>query len=275
MLITTALDTPYGKVAYRKYGQGKRLLIALHGFGQDSRAFERAIAERDYSCTLYAIDLPFHGHTQWVRSEFRPRQLLQVIDLVLQRENRLRFEAVGHSLGARIWINLLPLCAGRMNALYLVAPDGFYAPWASVTERTPGFVRRLLGRLAARPAIVLSLAKALHQRGWLGLFALRYLKHQLHPKRRQRLLQTWYSLCHFPLDRRKAVALLERYNVPTLVLLGRADQIVPSSRVQPYVEALPSVLVHEEVGHHLSILKKLAPYLQDGLLPYWKWLRMK
>jgi pimeloyl-ACP methyl ester carboxylesterase len=89
------------------------------------------------------------------------------------------------------------------------------------------------------------------------------------------LLQTWYSLSHFPLNRRKAVALLERYNVPTLVLLGQDDQIVPSSRVQPYVEELPSVLVHEEAGNHLSVLGKVAPYLQDGLLPYWQWLRMK
>ncbi|HKK78149.1 MAG TPA: alpha/beta hydrolase [Phaeodactylibacter sp.] len=275
MLITTALDTPYGKVAYRKYGQGKRLLIAWHGFGQDSRAFERAISDRDHSCTLYALDLPFHGHTQWIRPEYHPEQLLAVIDLVLQRENRLRFEAVGHSLGARLWISLLPLCAGRMNALYLVAPDGFFMPWAWVTEGTPRIARHLLGRLASRPDKVLALAKALQRQGWLDLLALRYLKHQLDPKRRQRLLQTWYSLSHFPLNRRKAVALLERYNVPTLVLLGQDDQIVPSSRVQPYVEELPSVLVHEEAGNHLSVLSKVAPYLQDGLLPYWQWLRMK
>lgn len=275
MLITTALDTPFGKVAYRKYGQGKRLLIAFHGYGQDSSDFERAIADRDHSCTLYALDLPFHGHTQWVKPEFRPQQLLQVIDLVLQRENALRFEAVGHSLGARLWISLLPLCAGRMNALYLVAPDGFYMPWAWITEAAPSFVRQILGRLAKRPDTILALAKNLHQRGWLDLFALRYLKHQLQPEQRERLLRTWYSLCHFSLNRHKAVELLERYKVPTLVLLGDADKIVPSSRVLPYVENLPSVLVHEDSGNHNAILGQVAPYLQDGLLPYWQWLRMK
>lgn len=272
----SALHTSHGSVAVHKSGQGKRLLIALHGFGQDGHVFDGVLPPLDHGCTLYAIDLPFHGDTHWKRSEFRPAHLQALINQILKQENCLRFEAVGHSLGGRLWISMLPCFAGRMNALYLIAPDGFYMPWSGFTEGTPGVLRRLAAQLVRKPERLFRLAEWLYERGWLDNFALRYLKHNLEGEAtRRRLMATWYSLRHFPLDRRRAVEMLQQSNVPTLLLLGQQDRIVPPTRVQPYVEELPNVLVKEEKGTHLGVLCHCAAYLQDGLIRYWQWLRMK
>mgnify|MGYP000358911020 CR=1 FL=1 len=272
----TVLHTPYGAVRLRRRGQGQRLLIALHGFAQDGSAFDELVDADGHSGTLYAIDLPFHGETAWKRKDFRPGQLADIIDHILIRENRLRFEAIGHSMGARLWISLLPRYTGRINALYLIAPDGFYLPWGKLTEPLPATARKLAGRLVQDPDWLLQTAAWLYRRGWLDHFAIRYLNHHCAgPQRLQRMLHTWYSLAHFPLKRQRAVQLLRESNVPTLVLLGQQDRIVPTTRVQPYLEDLPNVLVQEEPGTHLSLLKQAAPYLKDGLIRYWQWLRMK
>ena len=153
------LHTPFGEVAFRKSGSGPRLLIAFHGFSEDGSAFAGMGEFLQGSCTLYAVDLPFHGLTRWQGSDYRPAQLAAIVEAILEREGKRRFEAIGHSLGARVWVRPLPPFRGQMEGVYLLAPDGLQTRWMYLVEWLPAGLRRLLGRLAQRPARVLALAR--------------------------------------------------------------------------------------------------------------------
>jgi pimeloyl-ACP methyl ester carboxylesterase len=261
------LLTPWGAIGCRKMGRGPRLLIAWHGFGEDSRAFECLGKPLADSCTLYALDLPFHGQTQWQGATYRPKQLCHIVDMVLARAGKTRFEAVGHSLGGRLWICLLPQLASRMDALYLLAPDGLHTRAMGLAERLPLPLRQGLGCLAARPTTILPL---LHRFGLIDDFADRYLRHQLgDDARRERLLHTWYSLARFPLGPAAARRRLAKGRVPTLVLLGQDDKLVPNTALRESLQGLDNVLLQEISADHRSICQEAAPFLNGGLLPYW------
>jgi pimeloyl-ACP methyl ester carboxylesterase len=261
------IPTPWGQVGYRKMGRGSRLLIAFHGFGSDSRVFECLEPHLHDSCTVYALDLPFHGHTEWQAASYRPKQLLFIIEAVLALAGKPRFEAVGHSLGGRLWLCLLPKVAAKLDALYLLAPDGLHTRSMGLAEWPPLLLRRLLGHLANQPGYLLQM---LRQFGLIDNFSGRYLQHHLEDAaRRQRLLHTWYALYRFYLTPKKARQHLAFNKVPTLALLGKNDKLVSKIELQNTLQGLENVLIQEVNANHQSICQKAAPFLSDGLLRYW------
>ncbi len=260
------LHTPFGEVHYRKLGGGPRLLIALHGFGADSSYFQCLGPSLHGICTLYAIDLPFHGLTRWKEPGFRPGHIEHIVRAILQCEGRERFEAVGHSLGGRLWLCLLDRLGGQMDALYLLAPDGLQTRWMGLAGRLPLFLRRLVGRLAAQPEKGLALAQQLQHRGLIDGFVVRYLKHHLkNSDRRRRLLNTWYALSNFPLNTGSARSLLSTLRAPVLVLLGKQDILAPAAALRMALDGLPNVEVREVDANHRTVCQWVVPFLKDGL----------
>jgi pimeloyl-ACP methyl ester carboxylesterase len=68
------------RVHYLKGGGGKRLLFCLHGYGESSGSFVFLEAPLGGEFTLIAIDLPFHGKTDWKEGRgFLPEDLLAII----------------------------------------------------------------------------------------------------------------------------------------------------------------------------------------------------
>ncbi|MCB0571092.1 MAG: alpha/beta hydrolase [Phaeodactylibacter sp.] len=259
------LHTPHGDVYYLKLGNGPRLLLAFHGFGADSSVFQCMGPLLQKDCTLYAIDLPFHGKTVWKESGFFPKQLESVVHAILQCEGKERFEAIGHSLGGRLWLSLLARQGHRLDALYLLAPDGLQTRWMGLAGRLPLFMRQLIGRLATRPEKGLALARILRRRGLVDDFVMQYLRYHLKTSvRRRRLLDTWYALSHFPMNTAKARSLLGSLQAPTLVLLGKRDTLAPATQLRRALSGLPNVDIREADAGHQDICRWAAPFILNA-----------
>ena len=258
------LNTPFGEVAFRKYGAGGRLLIAFHGFSADGAIFRAMGGYLDGGCTLYAIDLPFHGNTQWRADDYRPGQLAAVVRLILAQEGKGRFEAIGHSLGARLWLHLLPFFKGQATCLYLLAPDGLQTRWLYLVEWLPVWWRRLFIHFAQRPGWILALARRLHRLGWVDDFLLRYLNHHLgEAQLRYRLLHTWMAIGHFRLGTKKVAHLIRQARVPVYVLLGDEDRLVKPESIRRRLDGLDEVSIEEISATHRSICRAAAPYVKN------------
>ncbi|MCB0558953.1 MAG: alpha/beta fold hydrolase [Lewinellaceae bacterium] len=261
----STLHTPFGEVAFQKFGSGPRLLIAFHGFSEAGSAFAEMGVILEGSCTLYAIDLPFHGSTRWQGADYRPAQLAALVEALLEREGRPHFEAIGHSLGARLWLHLLPEFRGRIEGLYLLAPDGLQTRWMYLVEWMPAGFRRGLIPFLSHPGWLLSLAKALHRTRLIGRFLLQYLRvHLSEAGRRRRLLHTWLALSHFRLSKGKARCLIRQAGLPVLVLLGDKDQLVKPETIRHALKGLKNVRIEEINATHRSICRVAAPWIERG-----------
>lgn len=258
----STLSTPSGEVAFRKFGSAPRLLIAFHGFSQDGSVFAEMGETLRGRYTLYAIDLPFHGSTRWEGGDYRPSELAAVVEAILEKEGKGRFEAIGHSLGARLWLHLLPEFEGRLEGLCLLAPDGLQARWMPLLEWPPAGLRRNIARLLSHPAWLLALAAALRRAGFIDDFLLRYLQFHLPDEgRRYRLLHTWLALSHFRLSWGKARRLIASAAPSVLVLLGNKDRLAKPAAIRKALRGLDNVRLEEINATHRSICRAAAPWV--------------
>ena len=260
---TSTLHTPSGEVAFRKYGSGPRLLVAIHGFSEDGTAFAELGKALSGSCTLYAVDLPFHGGTLWKEKDYRPAQLAAIVEALLEREGGRPFEAVGHSLGARLWLHLLPFFSNRVQRLCLLAPDGLQTRWLYLVEWLPPGWRRRFIPLLSRPGWLLSLAKALRCARLIDRFLLQYLRvHLSEEGTRKRLLHTWLALSHFRLSGKKTHRLIQQAQAPVLVLLGDKDWLVNTETIRLRLKMLDNVSIEEINATHRTICRAAAPWIE-------------
>src|SRR5690606_35857699 len=109
------------------------LVLCFHGYGETGKAFsflEKAAADR-YS--FIALDLPYHGETEWREGlEFTTNDLLTIIQLIKKETGRADDHAIllGFSLGGRLALQLYEISPQTVNRIALLAPDGLKVnPW--------------------------------------------------------------------------------------------------------------------------------------------------
>jgi pimeloyl-ACP methyl ester carboxylesterase len=249
-------------------------MIAFHGFGSDGSVFHCWEDILLNNITLYAVDLPFHGKTRWNTDYYDQKDMAFIVDAILIMENKRQFEALGFSLGGRIWLRLQEHFANRITALFLLAPDGLGTSGMSLVDWMPLGLRKVLSGITRHKRQVLFLSGSMYRNGWLSSSAYRYLRHQLKDEaRRRRLVQTWYSTSFFSVTPRIAVRIIKKYAIPTMVITGQADQMVAPEKIKPVFAPLEDVLYQEINANHQSLIPASKPFVKDGLVRYWKWLK--
>lgn len=256
-------ETRYGRVHALKFGQGQQLLIALHGFSDRARMFavlEKSLSER---FTTIAIDLPFHGQTEWHKSDFSKEDLLEILAQVLESEGKTRYSLMGFSFGARLAQAMLPELAPQLDQLYLLSPDGLNTKGMGAAERTPMWIRRLLFRMLRYPGWFVAVAEVGRNWGLIPAFTYKFMRNNLNrPKRIQRLFGCWFSMDSFNLLRLDIHKILQETVLPTGVFIGANDDLVRKKALKKLYSNLPNVhlFVLKNVGHRV-VGKALAEML--------------
>ena len=257
------LDLSSGKIHYHRFGQGKKILLALHGFAGRGRIFKSLEISLKDQITLYAPDLPFHGNTQWSREFYTQKDLVELVDAILILEGKSTLQILGYSLGGRLIMSALSALCLKLEKVYLVAPDGLGTRWMSIPEHLPLFARRGFKKGLLHPQCLLSFSAFCHRIKLVDPFVHRYLSHHLHLEdRRLRLYHTWLSLSHFKVNKTLFRKAKEQYpNLPLIFIIGNKDHLINSKKIQSLAHGLPyTEVIVTDKGHHL-IEKSLAEWI--------------
>jgi len=132
-------------ISYYRWGNGPRLLLSFHGYGESALSFSFLEDVLGNTFTILAIDLPFHGQTDWKEAPLTATTLLTIIDEIVARElvtspSPKGWWLMGYSMGGRIALSLLEHTPERIERLMLLAPDGLVVnPWYWLATQTmPG-----------------------------------------------------------------------------------------------------------------------------------------
>ncbi|MEM8906836.1 MAG: alpha/beta fold hydrolase [Bacteroidota bacterium] len=258
------LEYQQSRIAYGRWGKGPRLLIALPGFGDTLSSFAVLATALEKTHTVWAIDLPAHGATRWKAPQFSLQDYQQIIKLLLQQSSFERLSLMGHSFGGRIVLSLLPTLLPRLDALYLIAPDGLGTTDLKYTAYLPAFIRHWVAKLLEHPQFLLKMTDFLHRYGGLATPSHRFFQRQLQtPTQRQRLVLYWRSLPTFRLKRKSIRQLLLNSELPVHLFLGKKDTIVPPALGPKFSKGLPQVQCHLLPGGHRLLHDELAAVLQQ------------
>src|SRR5262249_1883211 len=109
------------KINVARSGQGSEVLMLLHGFGENHRAWGLLPAEVAPAYTVFAVDLRGHGDSDWDPNPRYPMQGL-VADMltIIDRLKLGTLGLAGHSMGADIALQVSALRPLQVKKLMLV-----------------------------------------------------------------------------------------------------------------------------------------------------------
>lgn len=231
-------------VSYRVAGDGPPLVL-LHGIGLDAgsvswRDVIPALAE-DY--TVYAPDLPGHGASEKPRADYSTAYFESVLDGLLDELSLSNPRLAGVSMGGGVAL-AHALNGGDPERLILVnsyglGDDAYWRPSASILLRMPvggtllssvartragvrGIVDTMTAGAGADPELVQDVYDTTRQRG--SLRAMR------------RWQRSEFGLAGFRTD---GTPFLADLDVPTLLVQGEQDPVVPDRWSREAAEKLP------------------------------------
>jgi pimeloyl-ACP methyl ester carboxylesterase len=212
---------------YRIMGEGGKVTLCFHGFGEYAQTFE-SLAQILPGHRLVAIDLPFHGETAWeVGLPFRPEDL-QALILQIPEVGAASFGLMGYSIGGRVAMAQLERMPERISHLLLLAPDGLTVnPWYALATRTvmgnrifkytmdrPGWFRQMV-HLGTRLKLVNASVEKYVER-YIG-----------EPDRRRELYRVWTVMSGFRPSVSRVAAIIREKSIPTQLVFGKYDRIIP------------------------------------------------
>lgn len=248
---------------YEHYGQGKRLLLTLHGIGGKGRLFAKVTQPMCDDYTILSLDLPYHGATQWNATEYTPTQLAAILQQLVGTHET--FDLMVHSMGGRLLMGLIPLLSHQIGRLYLFAPGGFQYVFTETRPWGAHAVREGIRRLFEGNEGFVQILNGAHRLGLLNEQAHRLFVDQVRTAdRRVRLLRSWVSLAHFPMRiRRRERQLLLKQRIPIHFFVGSRDAITPAKHYQHFLRQYPygSLLVVD--GDHYLVREDIVQPFAD------------
>ena len=251
-------------IRYYKFGQGATDLICLHGYGKAAKDF--LFLEKHISTlyTVYSIDLPFHGETNWKQSlSFSDKELLDIIDLITGTKKK--FSILGYSMGGRIALHLLHDHPERLNKLMLIAPDGLSVNifYRLLTQTKAG--HKIFNASMKNPAWIYKLISGASKLNLYDKSMLQLARYYLENENNRSLLyKRWTTMRRFKPDMRKVKQQSANYKIPVHILFGDTDYVIPfknGSRLQ----GVANIKMKTIPGGHFLIKEQFAPYIVNML----------
>lgn len=238
-----------------RYGNGDRAIVLLHGFGTNSFEYRHWIGPLAKDYTVWAVDLKGHGSAPAPPDEsYSPDDHAELVHRLIVQKDIRRLTLIGHSMGGGIalLVALRLLDEGRLDRLVLIAS-------AAYPQRLPPFVKLArMGRLTQwlfaiipKGALIRRVIRPIvYDPVKVGAAQVEaYAEPLRSAAHRLAIIRT--ALQIVPEDLAEVTERYGEIEVPTLLLWGRHDRVVPLSVGEKLLAALPNsqLEILEECGH--------------------------
>jgi pimeloyl-ACP methyl ester carboxylesterase len=243
-----------GVVHYLKSGNGKKLLIAFHGYGNDASMFVpiSSFLEKDF--TIVAVNFPYHGETEWKStSPFSIDDVHKLLQHLMRGQSVERISLLGYSMGGRVCLSIVENMPKLVEQCILVASDGlvFNSFYFFATHSSLGMF--LLKRFVIYPNNYIQFFKWLRKRKWMDAARYKFVMNFVDSRtERELLLKVWPVMSMFIPNRKIIQNALAKYNIELIVFSGAYDRIIPLRHAQQFKRTVTSCeLMTLEKGHRI------------------------
>lgn len=250
-------------IAYNKYGHGPEYVVCFHGFGQAGHRWgilEPYLSDR---FTLIALDLPFHGDTDWNQQEdFTVEKLAELLKMVLPK-NCGKIYLLGYSMGGRIALRLLQQIPRQIQKAVLLAPDGLHKNflYRFATHTIVG--RNLFYKSMKNPRLLFSIVKKLRDRGTLNRSHYSMAEYYVsNDDSRMAIYYRWMGTRHFQPDLNLVRSLIVKCHIPVTMVFGKHDNIIVADKGILFTKGLENYATIKllDTGHYF-LRESYAPLI--------------
>lgn len=258
---------PYksSQIHYLRMGTGPNTLFCLHGFGESAQHFYLFEAILGQKFTLIAVDLPFHGATQWTGDlVFTPQDLMAVFQQLDPHPGQA-WHFMGYSMGGRLLLHMTQLFPEKVAGMYLLAPDGLRLnPWYWLATQTKAG-NKLFRYTMYQPQWALGLVKWAVRWNLLNRSIQKFIDYYLGDATiREELYIRWTTLRSFRPHLNRLAKKLQQHQIPVRLVFGGYDRIILPKRGWAFQQKAPEqvqVYVLEE-GHQLLKERHLSAFAE-------------
>lgn len=256
--------------SYLRGGNGKEILLCLHGFGEDAATFsflEKHLGDR---FTIYAPDLPWHGQTQWRKTlTFPTKGMMKLIEHMTGDIVNKKIHLLCYSMGGRVGLSLLERIPQQIEKAVLLAPDGlkvnFWYWLATQTWLGNGLFRYTM----KHPQWFAWLVDVMKRFGWINISVAKFVHAYIDNKQmRDDLYHIWTTMRKFRPQLQQVKQNIIQHQIPVHLIFGEFDRVilpVNGYKFQRGTEKLVSVDVLKS-GHQL-LREKHTDVIVQALLP--------
>jgi len=255
------------QVHYYQYGQGEALAIALHGFADKGSLFAHLEDSVENYYTILALDLPFHGETDWQDDVYTPQDVANIVELLLKKQRHSTCALMCHSMGGRLVLGSLELLIDKIEVIYFFATAGMQYTFTASNFWWPFWLRKRSKNRFIHSDFLMKAFGAFHRLGLMNRATYLVFKMQLDlPRRRARLLKTWMAMSYFPMRmQQRHIRLLNKKQLPAYFFFGKKDRITPVKKAHKIVEQLDNAELIITEGNHFFVKDKLPPAFKEWL----------
>jgi pimeloyl-ACP methyl ester carboxylesterase len=235
------------KMQCLQIGEGKKILFAFHGFGQNPTTFEalRCVLP-DY--TIYSFDMLSFG------KQPKKREVFEQIERFCKSYGIDKFSLLAFSIGAKMALCLVEHFSEKIEKICLVAPDGFKKHfWYNLAVSSIG--KPLFWRFIKHPHLFFR---------WAHYLAyLKILPHQLikiaekytdTPPKRFLLWRTWLAYKNLFPHHPSLHRIFEQKSIPTKIILAYDDHLIPMKSVTTFSDKYSCIQTEQTVYLHHRVL---------------------
>lgn len=233
------------------------VIVLVHGFSASLHTWEPWVADLKRDYRVISLDLPGHGLSRCIDNDkIGTDQFVEVIDRVTEAVKVQRFTLAGNSMGGSAAWNYALTHPEKLEGLVLVDAAGW--PRSETEGDDRPFIFRLLEIGIARKLVKDLDMSSLIRPGLEDSFADPSFVTDA-------MVDRYASLSRAPCHREALLALsagrgsraqasterLAAITVPTLVMHGEQDKVIPASHGEQFAAAIPGadLKLYPDVGH--------------------------
>lgn len=244
------------RIHYLQYGTGPCVIVALHGYGESAGSFSFLHPHLSLQYCVIAIDLPYHGSTLWREASFTCKDMICIIDEILNNNNRrgFNFILIGYSMGGRVALSITENLPFRITRLILLAPDGMTVNfWYRLATQT-SLGKKLFRFTMTNPTWFFTLLRVANYTNLVNKSIFKFVLHHVHDEQvRTDLYHRWTCLSSIRPDLEKIRPVIKDRELPVQLLYGKHDRMILPEKARHFCRGLhPYCRLHIiDAGHNV------------------------
>ncbi len=239
---------------YLKWGSGKCLLLAFHGYGDTSQIFLPVVSHLQQDYTIISIDLPHHGGSNWSEGvKLSLNDLSALIEGLLKVYKVEKVSLLGYSLGGRVCLALISALPTLIDKVILIAPDGLRKDPYYYFFTKNYFGKKFFRNMLLQPGPYFRIMKLLRNIKLVHNSRYKFAMHFMQStESREFLLRVWPSMSEIMPEPKQVKNVIATHQVSVIIFMGAYDKIITASLATKFSDGLGSVQVHIlEKGHRI------------------------
>jgi pimeloyl-ACP methyl ester carboxylesterase len=258
-------EDPKALLHYSEYGEGKKVMLCFHGFGQTSSHFHELEEVWKNECTIYNFDLFYHGQSFWHAKDtpISKEYWTGLIQKFLTEKKIERFSLTGFSMGSKFALSIFEAFPDKVEKLTLIAPDGIKTSFWYSLATYPGWTRSFFRKIILKPNLYFNAVRFLRFFRIVDAGILRFANTQMATKeQRRRVYYSWTVFKELRFNMDKIAGLFQKHQVKLEMFLGIHDKIITEKNMNMLLHKLNQYDVHLLEAGHSNLIKAVVEFLK-------------